>query len=154
MTKLAQAIQYANAWHDGQMDKLGVPYIFHPLRVMEMIRKNGHPEDAQIAAVLHDVLEDASSPAMQDFRARMIITTFSITTSGLLQLLTRSKDLPYADYIARIAKNETATQIKIADIIDNVERLPLLRDTEQRLRLAKKYRAALDTLGIYQPGAH
>ena len=50
---LEDAIAIAAVVHKGQVDKAGAPYILHPLRLM--MRMPG-PE-AQIAAVLHDVLK-------------------------------------------------------------------------------------------------
>ena len=35
MATIEKAIQIAARAHDGQVDKLGLPYILHPLRVMD-----------------------------------------------------------------------------------------------------------------------
>ncbi len=50
-----KAIETAAKAHDGQYDKGGEPYIYHPLRVM--LYANGD-ENVKCAAVLHDVIED------------------------------------------------------------------------------------------------
>ena len=56
MSSIERAIEIASSAHAGQRDKAGQPYIFHPLRVM--LRVN--TEHEQMAAVLHDVVEDTS----------------------------------------------------------------------------------------------
>jgi hypothetical protein len=45
--------------HEGQIDKSGQPYIGHPLRVMSKVAG----PHAQMAAVLHDVIEDTPATA-------------------------------------------------------------------------------------------
>lgn len=56
MSTLERAIEIARKAHEGQSDKGGAPYITHPLRVME----RAGPEEAKMAAVLHDVVEDTT----------------------------------------------------------------------------------------------
>ena len=52
MSTLERAIAIAAEAHAGQLDKAGVPYILHPIRVM--LRCSGAAE--RIVAVLHDVV--------------------------------------------------------------------------------------------------
>jgi guanosine-3',5'-bis(diphosphate) 3'-pyrophosphohydrolase len=59
MATIEKALQIAAKAHEGQKDKSGLPYILHPLRVM--MRVEG--EEAQIVAVLQDVIEDTSVSA-------------------------------------------------------------------------------------------
>lgn len=65
--RLVQAIALAVEAHKNQLDKAGMPYILHPLRVMLAVAEYnpkvmGTPteynEDVMIAAILHDVVED------------------------------------------------------------------------------------------------
>ena len=51
-----KAIETAAKAHDGQVDKAGEAYIFHPLRVMLNVMGG---ENVKCAAVLHDVMEDS-----------------------------------------------------------------------------------------------
>ena len=57
---LDRAIQLAVRSHAGQADKSGLPYILHPLRVMDSLR--GNTLD-MVVAVLHDVIEDTEITA-------------------------------------------------------------------------------------------
>ena len=59
MTLLERAQSVANLAHDTQKRKgLDVAYITHPLRVFVAARSIGLSEEAQAAALLHDVVED------------------------------------------------------------------------------------------------
>lgn len=58
MTKLEQAIELATDHHKWQKRKDGTDYIVHPIAVMELLKKYDFPEDALIAAILHDICED------------------------------------------------------------------------------------------------
>jgi hypothetical protein len=52
--------------HEGQTDKEGLPYILHPLWVMMKLQG----EDAQIVAVLHDVVEDTAVSRIEKLETR------------------------------------------------------------------------------------
>ena len=54
MSTVETAIEIAARAHAGQVDKAGVPYIFHPLRLMLAVTT---PFE-RMAAVLHDTVED------------------------------------------------------------------------------------------------
>ena len=53
---LEDAIILASRSHAGQTDKLGEPYILHPIRVMSKLSD----QTTRIVAVLHDVIEDTT----------------------------------------------------------------------------------------------
>ncbi len=53
---LSKAILIAVTVHKNQKDKVGAPYILHPLRVMLSLETT----EEQICGVLHDVIEDTS----------------------------------------------------------------------------------------------
>jgi len=50
---LADAILLAAQKHHGQIDKVGSPYILHPLRVMFRLGS----DEERIVGVLHDIVE-------------------------------------------------------------------------------------------------
>lgn len=64
MTLLDKAIQIAVEAHAGQRRKgRPIPYIAHPMEVMKAIARLGITDESVLAAaVLHDVLEDATYP--------------------------------------------------------------------------------------------
>ena len=60
--KMNEAYKIAEQKHDGQTRKDGSPYISHPLKVAELIKKyfSNHPRvyELETAAYLHDTVED------------------------------------------------------------------------------------------------
>jgi hypothetical protein len=59
---IQQAINYATEKHAWQKRKgTEIPYITHPLKVMEILEKNGCSNNVIIAGVLHDTLEDTNA---------------------------------------------------------------------------------------------
>src|SRR5690625_1833207 len=64
---VTEASRLAERAHAGQTDKAGRPYAEHVFAVRDLLADRG--EHAQIAGVLHDVLEDTSVTA-DELRAR------------------------------------------------------------------------------------
>jgi hypothetical protein len=103
-------LQIAAQAHEGQKDKEGLPYILHPLRAMMSVQG----EEAQIVAVLHDVIEETAVTADDLRRAG-----FSEPVVAAVVSVTHRKDESYADYVVRCKGNEVARQVKLADLADN-----------------------------------
>ena len=56
---IVKAIEFATRAHASQVRKSdGMPYIGHPMAVMALVNMHGGSEEAQIGALLHDVVED------------------------------------------------------------------------------------------------
>lgn len=132
---LDKAISIASRAFEGKHDKGGVPYIMHCVHVMRKVRHLG--TEAQIAAVLHDLLEDT------DWTANDLIKHgFNPHTVSLIELLTHKKDQDYDEYILRLSVSPVARAIKMADLRHNsdIHRMKGLRDKDfDRL---KKYHKA------------
>ena len=141
MSNLGTAIDLAIRAHDGQVDKLGAPYIQHPMAVMVLVRT----EDEKIVAVLHDVVED-TGVTLAELRA----AGFSKTVVDAIDALTKRKNEPLEDSIARVVADPSglARTVKRADVAHNAnpERQAGL-DEMTRLRLTKKYRRTAELLG-------
>lgn len=57
--RYSKAIALAARAHEGQVRKgTSIPYVTHPVAVAALVAQYGGDEDQQIAALLHDVLED------------------------------------------------------------------------------------------------
>lgn len=110
---LGKAIAIASHAFRDKKDKGGHPYILHCLRVWQGVRNED--EDVQCAAVLHDIVEDCEEWTFELLSKE----GFSIKTINTLYYLTHAKDVSYEDYIKKIAFNEDATKIKLADLKDN-----------------------------------
>jgi (p)ppGpp synthase/HD superfamily hydrolase len=130
---IEDAIALAARAHQGQTDKANNPYVMHVLRVMMAV-----PDDAKIAAVLHDIVEDTQT-TLDDLRALGV----SAEDVEAIDLVTYKKTESRDVYYARIRTNPRALVVKLADIADNSnpERLSRL-DPETRTRLEEKYRKA------------
>lgn len=59
ITLLEKTLQIASKAHEGQTDKSGAPYIFHPIRVANRCST----DDERIVALLHDTIEDTEVTA-------------------------------------------------------------------------------------------
>jgi len=137
MATLEDAVSLAATAHKGQRDKAGAPYLLHSLRVM--LRMDD--DDARMAAVLHDVLEDTPTTA-EDLRA----AGFSESVVETVEVLTRRTDEVYEAYIRRVTAHPLARRIKLADLEDNMDlrRLPCISPADhERLN---RYRAAWELL--------
>lgn len=133
------ALRLAERAHEGQTDKLGEPYIGHPIRVAARVRTR----DEKVVALLHDVLEDTDLTIadLQDAGA-------SEGQLSALQALCHGEDESQVAYCDRVAANELARLVKFADIADNSDpsRLRLLHP-EMRRRLELKYKRSSALLG-------
>lgn len=133
MSTLERAIGIAAEAHAGQTDKAGAPYILHPLRVMLRVEGN----DARIAAVLHDVVEDTPW-TFDDLRAQ----GFGEGVIDALDGLTRRDGETYLDFCRRAATDELARRVKLADIDDNLDPARVAALPERNRSLADRYRKA------------
>lgn len=127
---------FAQAAHEGQVDKIGVPYIEHVRAVAAGLAPFG--DDLVIAGLLHDVLEDTDWTAGH-------LRAIGIPPRSLaaVEAVTNQPGVPYQEKIRRITSNADAVLVKIADNAHNshparAAQLP----PEKRERLAAKYRAA------------
>ena len=105
-----RALQIAVDAHRGQIDKQGLPFIHHLLRVMLAVEGS----DEKQVAVLHDLLEDTAWT-----QADLIQAGFSQRVIDAIALLTRDESVPYSDYVVRLAHNALAVTAKLADLNDN-----------------------------------
>ncbi|PXA68271.1 ADP-ribosylglycohydrolase family protein [Cryobacterium arcticum] len=136
---LEAAIELATAAHAGQVDKLGVEYIQHPLGVLA--RVDG--VDEKIVAVLHDVVED-TSVTLDDLRAQGFAEHIVLAVDAV----TKRAGEPLAESMARVAADPLAMTVKFADLAHNANparqaALP----AETRVRLTAKYEESARLLG-------
>ena len=137
MDALEKALEIALKAHAGQKDQSGLPYILHPLRVMQNV--TGYKP--KIVALLHDVVEDTSY-TLQDLEA----SGFSGEVIEAVDCLTRRSHEDYFDYLERLAQNPIAVQVKIADLTDNLDVKRLKVITEKDRQRLNKYLKAMKIL--------
>jgi (p)ppGpp synthase/HD superfamily hydrolase len=108
--EVRNAIFMAMQAHEGQTDKIGAAYIYHPLRVMGKMQNNTD----RIIAVLHDVVEDT------DVTLGLVCFVFGEEIAYAVDALTKRPGEQYIDYLDRVRANDRAIRVKLADIEDNM----------------------------------
>lgn len=107
MTKAAMKIAYRA--HNGQLDKSGVPYIFHPIHLAEAM----DDEISCCVALLHDTVED-TDVTLEELKA-----IFPTAVTDAIALMTHDKRIDYFDYVRAIKENPIARKVKLADLAHN-----------------------------------
>ena len=122
MATLEMALQLAAAAHSGQKDKSGKPYILHPIRVMLSVRTT----EEQIAAILHDTVEDTSVTFEQLREAG-----FSAEIVSAVRALTKLDGESRVEAARRAVEHPIARQVKLADVKDNMDMSRIPHPTEK-----------------------
>lgn len=131
-----KAINIAYNAHMGQKDKSGIPYIFHPVHLAELM----DTEDECIVALLHDVVEDT------DVTFEELEKEFSNNVIEAIKLLTHDKKVPYDEYILKLKDNPIAKKVKLADLKHNSDKTRLDHLTPKDIIRNKKYENAIKLL--------
>ena len=134
-TKLAMKLCFKA--HKEQVDKSGVPYVFHPIHLAEQMLD----EETTIVALLHDVVEDTDY-TISDLREM----GFPETVLEAILLMTHNKDVPYMEYVERIKRNRIASIVKRADLMHNSDLSRLDSVDEKALKRVEKYKRAIELL--------
>lgn len=135
--KTKKALRLSFEAHKNQLDKSGMPYVYHPFHLAEQMDS----EETVIVALLHDVVEDTDY-SIQDIAAM----GFSTAVIDALTLMTHDKAVPYLEYVAKIKTNPIATAVKLADLRHNSDLSRLETVDDAALRRVQKYKAAIALL--------
>lgn len=135
MTK--RALKLCFEAHKEQLDKSGMPYVFHPFHLAEQMPD----EDCTVVALLHDVMEDTEY-GVEDLRS----LGFSDAALTALMLMTHDDDIPYLDYVAMLKSNPIARNVKLADLKHNSDLTRLSVVTDKDLQRVEKYKKAIQLL--------
>lgn len=129
MTKKAIKLMFEK--HKDQVDKSGIPYVFHPFHLAEQM----DDEETTITALLHDIVEDTDT-TFDDLRK----LGFSDNVINALKLMTHDKNIDYFEYVKNISKNPIARKVKIKDLEHNMDTSRLDEVTDKDLERVKKYK--------------
>lgn len=135
LTKKALKISF-NA-HKDQLDKSGIPYVYHPYELATQMTT----EAETCVALLHDVVED--TPITFD---DLIAEGFGEDIIEALRLMTHNDDTPYFDYVRKIKNNPIAKNVKLADLRHNSTESRLDKITEKDIERKNKYKYAIEIL--------
>lgn len=135
MTKAAMKLCFEA--HKEQIDKSGLPYVFHPFYLAEQMKD----EDTTIVALLHDLIEDTDH-TLEELRA----LGFGEYIIEAIALMTHDDNVPYMEYVAAIKSNPIAKEVKLADLRHNSDMTRLETVTPRDIERAEKYARAIALL--------
>ena len=85
--RFTNALHFAATVHEGQRRKgTAIPYIVHPVAVAALVAEYNGDEDQQIAALLHDVLEDGGphhAPEIDRLFGSRVLAIVQACTDGV-----------------------------------------------------------------------
>ena len=123
--------------HKEQVDKSGMPYVFHPFHLAEQMQT----EESTVVALLHDVVEDT------DYTIDDLISMgFGKTITDAIALMTHADGVAYMDYVREIKNNPIAKAVKLADLKHNSDLTRLDVVDEKALKRKEKYLKAISLL--------
>lgn len=137
LSPLERAIRIAKTAHEGQVDKAGMPYFLHPMKVMSQVKT----EDEKIVAVLHDVVED-TAVTLDDLRRE----GFAESLIEAVDALTKRPGESRMDAARRLRPNLIARAVKIADVRHNLDPSRLRNPGPADERRMAEYREVLQYL--------
>lgn len=123
--------------HKNQVDKSGMPYVFHPFHLAEQMID----ERTTIVALLHDIVEDTDY-TFDDLRSM----GFENEIIEVLMLMTHDEAVPYMEYVKKIKNNPIAKAVKLADLRHNSDLSRLDIVDEKALERKEKYAEAIRLL--------
>jgi len=141
---------FATAVHKDQKYGEDKPYVDHLGHVAEVLsRFKFDSEDLQVAAWLHDTVEDTDATIEQ------ITLTFGHNVADLVGRVTnepgKNRKERHLKTYPKIQASVDATTLKLADRIANVE--VSVEDSSPQLQMYRKEHAAFKSL-LYKPGPH
>ena len=135
MTK--KALKLCFDAHKDQVDKSGMPYVFHPFHLAEQMTT----EETVVVALLHDLVEDTDY-TLEDLTAM----GFPGEITDAIALMTHAEDVDYMDYVRKIKTNPIAKAVKLADLKHNSDITRLDIVDEKALLRREKYLQAMAIL--------
>ncbi|WP_431303873.1 HD domain-containing protein [Sediminicoccus sp. BL-A-41-H5] len=124
--KILAAASFAAAVHATHRRKgaAAEPYINHPLEVAQILAEHDAPEEAILAALLHDTVEDSSDDP-EPVTLEALAARFGAEVAAIVAEVSDDKSLPKetrkALQIAQAPKKSAAAKmVKLADKISNL----------------------------------
>ena len=132
--QLEKGIFLSSKYHLGQVDKIGDPYIFHPMRVMNALDTLLE----KTVGIMHDLVEDTKMTL-----ALLKEEDFDLVVITCVDNVTRRPDESYGDFLNRVASNPVSIKVKKRDIEDNLlpwRQIKWGESEEKTIARVKKYR--------------
>lgn len=121
--------------HKGQIDKVGLPVILHPIHVGEL----GKTTEEICVGFLHDTIEDTNMTF-----EKLVSLGVREDIAKSVQILTHKDGVPYFDYIRSIIEScdGVAIQVKKNDLAHN-------RYRAEKYGFNKQYKKCCDALKMF-----
>ena len=146
---IEKAYDLAGKMHQGQLRKSGEPYLIHPVAVAKILAELGMDDQAIVAGLLHDVVEDTGYTTEQlreDFGDDIELLVDGVTKLGSLKY--ESKEERQAENLRKMflamSKDIRVLIIKLADRLHNLRTINYM--TQDKIQEKCK-----ETLEIYAP---
>ncbi len=146
---IEKAYDLAGKMHQGQLRKSGEPYLIHPVAVAKILAELGMDDQAIVAGLLHDVVEDTDYTTEQlreDFGDDIELLVDGVTKLGSLKY--ESKEERQAENLRKMflamSKDIRVLIIKLADRLHNLRTINYM--TQDKIQEKCK-----ETLEIYAP---
>ena len=150
--RVRAAFELAERSHAGQKRKDGTPYVSHCISAAVITAEMGLDEDAIIAALLHDCIEDTSL-TYDD-----IAHNFGTAVADIVEGVTKLTRVQYTSIeeqqvenlrkmLLAMAKDIRVILIKMADRLHNLRTMAYQSEEKQRVK-------SLETMEVYAPIAH
>ena len=121
MDLVENAIIFATEKHKNQFRKgTKIPYIVHPIEVMQILRENDADEITIAAGLLHDTIEDARVTYDE------ILTCFGKEVADIVKDESEHKEMPYrarkAEHMQRLKNaSRKSKMVTCADKLSNIK---------------------------------
>lgn len=132
-----KAIKLMFEKHKNQVDKAGIPYVFHPFHLAEQM----NDENETLVALMHDLVED-TDVTFEDLAGM----GFQGEVIEAIKLLTHDKSVEYLDYVKKLSGNALARKVKIADLEHNMDPSRLSEEQHKNPRRIAKYEKYVKSL--------
>ena len=146
---IGRAYDLAGKMHQGQLRKSGEPYLIHPIEVARILAELGMDDQAIVAGLLHDVVEDTEYTTEQlraDFGDEIELLVDGVTKLGSFKY--ESKEERQAENLRKMflamSKDIRVLIIKLADRLHNLRTINYM--TQDKIQEKCK-----ETLEIYAP---
>lgn len=125
-----------------KIDKGGMDYVDHLLRVHSTVTKWGFDQNVRTAALLHDILEDCP----ETWNHVKLMSEFGIAVSTMVYMLTKPDNENYEEYIDRVLYSKYGSAIKLADLKDNMNICRLKTILPHDLKRLQKYHTSFERI--------
>lgn len=133
---LFKSIDIANKNHFKQFDKAGIPYILHPLAVMNLIKEDDFVFNlsCKIVAVLHDIIEDTN------ITKEYLLTIFPSFIVEAIDILSKKEGQSKNSYFKEVKSNRISRIVKLADLTHNIDISRIENPTEKDYKRVEVYK--------------